>query len=88
MIVQWFAEMIFKILTALLDFINLPTFDFSVLVDYIIALFELGSNIVSFLVPDNVINVGIPILLSIISLKYGYLFIMWILHKIPMAGIK
>lgn len=91
MIVQWFAEMFYKILTSLLNWINLPHLPDDVLssINEMFALIsEGGMAIFYFFVPNNIINVGIPILLIITAFKYGYFFVMWILKKIPMVGIE
>ena len=91
MIVQWFAEMFYKILTSLLGWINLPHLpdDITSSINETVVLFSRGGlALFYFFVPHNVIKYGIPILLIITAFKYGYFFVMWILKKIPMVGIE
>lgn len=91
MIVQWFAEMFYKILTSLLGWINLPHLPDDVINtinEYAALIFEGGFALFYFFVPHNIVTYGIPILLIITAFKYGYFFVMWILKKIPMVGIE
>lgn len=91
MILQWFADMFYKLLTGLLGWINLPRMDPSIIgsIDsWIATIFEYGTSLFNFFVPKIVITVGFPILIAITGFKYGYYFIMWILKKIPAVGIK
>lgn len=90
MILQWFAEMIYKIMTGLLGWINLPQMsdDFRKIFDYIDLIVSNGTSIANFFIPHNIFTVGFPILIAIIGFKYGYYLVMWILKKIPMASIN
>lgn len=91
MIVQWFADMFYKVLTGLLGWINIPSMSDDILnsinefVDMIVVN---GTQFFVFFIPSSVRKVGIPLVLIIIAFKYGYYFIMWILKKIPMAGVE
>lgn len=90
MILQWFAEMIYKLLTGLLSFINLPSFSeegVNAFGDYIELIILNGISIAEFFIPSSLFKVGIPIVLAITAFKYGYYFVMFILKKIPMANI-
>lgn len=90
MIIQWFAEMIYKVLTSLLNWINIPLMPETVndnINEYLTLLFQ-GGELFYYFIPTNVISFGIPLLLVIIAFKYGYYFVMWIVKKIPMAGMS
>lgn len=90
MIIQWFAEMIYKVLTGMLGWINLPHLPDDVQ-NGVAAIFDFvydGYGLFNFFVPRNLITVGLPILLVITAFKYGYFFVMWIIKKIPVAGIS
>lgn len=91
MIVQWFADMFYKVLTALLGFINLPEMN-TELVDSIFyhvdLIIENGFVLFKFFIPDYVIRVCFPAVGIILGFKYGYYFVMWILKKIPAVGIN
>lgn len=91
MIIQWFAEMFFKVITGLLGWINLPHLNSSVndgLNDYLNVIFGDGIALFNFFVPQNIYKICIPIVLVITAFKYGYFFVMWILKKIPVAGVS
>lgn len=91
MIIQWFADMFYKVLTGMLNWINLPNLPESLLssiLDYIDMFSETAYGLFRFFVPYNVIKVGIPIVLVVVAFNYGYYFVMWILKKIPVAGIN
>lgn len=90
MILQWFAEMFYKLFTALLSWINLPSIadnldDVQELFDMIVSN---GAAIYRFFVPGSVISVGCVLFLSITGFKYGYYLVLWILKKIPAVGIN
>ncbi len=89
MIIQWFAEMFYKIFTALLGWINLPHLpsNFYMIYNYVDYVFK-GVGFFKLFVPSHIVRVGLPISIIIIGLKYLYQFIMWILKKIPAAGIE
>lgn len=91
MIVQWFADMFYKVLTGLFGWINIPRFDDEIVNSINSVLDMIGENgwaLFDFLIPSVVSDVGMPLLLIIISFKYGYYFILWILKKIPAFGIE
>jgi len=91
MIVQWFADMMYKILTGLFGWINIPNFDDDIINSIYSVIDMIGQNgyaLFDFIVPPVVTDVGLPILLVIVAFKYGYYFIIWILKKIPAVGIQ
>lgn len=91
MIIQWLAEMFYKIFTGLLSWINLPSLDpeiKSAVINYIDMIFGTGLVFFKFFIPDILVKVGLPVILIVSAFKYGYYFVMWIIKKIPMAGIS
>lgn len=91
MIIQWLAEMFYKIFTGLLSWINLPSLDpeiKSAAIEYIDMIVASGYALFKFFIPDILVKVGLPIILIVSAFKYGYYFVMWIIKKIPMAGIS
>lgn len=91
MIIQWLAEMFYKIFTGLLSWINLPSLDpeiKSAAIEYIDMIVASGYALFNFFIPDILVKVGLPIILIVSAFKYGYYFVMWIIKKIPMAGIS
>lgn len=91
MIIQWFAEMFFKIITSLLNWVNLPHLDSNVLdtlLYYLDRIVGSGISMFCFFVPQNIYRICFPLVMIVTAFKYGYFFVMWILKKIPMAGVQ
>lgn len=91
MIIQWFAEMFFKIITSLLNWVNLPHLDSNVLdtlLYYLDSIVGSGISMFCFFVPQNIYRICFPLVMIVTAFKYGYFFVMWILKKIPMAGVQ
>lgn len=91
MIIQWFAEMFFKVITSLLNWINLPHLNeslFDGVNDYLNLILGDSIAMFNFFVPQNIYKICIPIVLAVTAFKYGYFFVMWILKKIPAAGVS
>lgn len=91
MILQWFAEMIYKVITGLLSWVNIPSLDESIITSittFIDDVIGNGVAIFKLFIPSVLSRVGIPIVLIIVAFKYGYYFVMFILKKIPMASIS
>lgn len=79
------------IIQGLLSFINIPHIPDELMVhfdEYIDLIFGNASHLLTFIVPVGIIRYGIPLVLVIISIKYVYQFVMWIIKKIPMAGMS
>lgn len=91
MIVQWFAELLFKLLTGLLNGIHLPNLPQDVMntiIEFLGLFSDTSYALYRAFVPSNVIKVGLPILIAVSAFKYIYYFVMWILKKIPAFGIN
>lgn len=91
MIIQWFAEMFFKVITGLLNWINLPGFPetlWDYLNDFLNIFVDGGLSIFFFFVPSEILSISVTMALITTSFKYGYFFVIWILKKIPLAGIS
>lgn len=91
MIIQWFAEMFYKVITGLLGWIHMPNLPSGItetVSEYLLMLNNTAFSLFRLFVPDNIVEIGIPILLAITAFKYGYYFVMWILKKIPAAAIN
>lgn len=91
MILQWFAEMFYKIFTTLLSWIHLPSLANDIkegINSFIDIIFGNAWVIFDMFIPHSIISVGIPIILAVSVFKYGYYFVMWIIKKIPMASIN
>lgn len=84
----WLVENILNGILALLDV--LPDFPaaFVNIVDEFFALIFDNLYLISFFVRMDTIRIAIPILIVVLNFEHLYKFIMWILRKIPMLGIK
>lgn len=90
MILQWFADMFYKLFNGLLGWIHIPKFTDEQL-DPLMQFFdylESGMQIFRFFIPKTIYMSALVILLAIVGFKYGYYLIMWILKKIPAVGIN
>lgn len=90
MIVQWFSDMFYKIMTGLLSWVNLPEFPSDVVESisgYMTMILQNGFSIYEFFVPSMVTHICIPILIGLSLFEYGYYIVMWVLKKIPAVGI-
>lgn len=85
MILVKLAELIYKLITSLLSFINLPSGDevFNRLYEYTNLIISNGKSIFLFFVPEFVYKVLLPIAMAIFLLKYAYYLVLWIINKIP-----
>lgn len=91
MLIQWFCDLLYRIWDSLFDWINIPKFDDTLLNDlnlYIDTILVNGRGLVSFFVPTKIFDTLIFILLGIIVGKYLYFIVLWIIKKIPVAGMQ
>ncbi len=86
-VVNFFTELFQK----LLSFINIPHIPDEImghLSGYIDLIFGDGIRLLTLVVPAGIVKYGIPLVLIVISAKYIYYFVMWVIKKIPMAGMS
>lgn len=91
MIIEGLLNAIYTVLTTLLGFINLPSFPAELtsgFYSYLNLIFDNALNIVSFVIPWNLVKIGLPVALVVANAKHIYHFVMWILAKIPMLNIR
>lgn len=90
MIVQWFSDMFYKIMTGLLSWVNLPHLPDNVLnyIEYYFALImDNGLAILTFFMPMGFVKILIPLVILLSTFEYLYYIVMWVLKKIPAVGI-
>ena len=79
------------IINAILNLLDvLPQFPES-LVSHLNAFFDLlfdNLTVLGFFVPVTTLKVLIPLLLVVLNFERLYTFVMWVLRKIPMLGIR
>ncbi len=91
MLIQWFCDLLFRIWDGLFSWVNIPKFDDALINDinlYIDTILVNGRGLVSFFVPTKIFDTLLIILLGIISIKYTYFVVLWIIKKIPVAGMQ
>lgn len=91
MIFEIFCDAFYKIVTALLGWVNLPSFP----EDHIYDVYELlssaitsGAGLLFFFCDRTVIKICLSLSLAMVSAEFLYFVVMWILKKIPMLSIK
>ena len=91
MILESICDLFIKFFTGLLKFINIPQIPADVLsqvnstIDTII---ERGAELLDLFIPFNIAKVLLLIVLAIEAGVEIYHFVMWVIRKIPMAGIS
>lgn len=91
MIIESICNLFIKFFTGLLKFVNIPQIPEDVLsqvnstIDTIIVR---GAELLDLFVPFNIAKVLLLIVLAIEAGIEIYHFVMWVIRKIPMAGIS
>lgn len=91
MILQWLCDLLYNVWNAIFGWINIPSFEDGTVEsvnDYVSYIIEMGASIMNFFIPIQTFSVLIGIVVAIIAFKYLYFLIMWIVKKIPMAGMS
>lgn len=91
MIIESICDLFIKFFTGLLKFINIPQIPSDILsqvnstIDTII---QRGAELLDLFIPFNIAKVLLLIVLAIEAGVEIYHFIMWVIRKIPMAGMS
>lgn len=91
MIIESICDLFIKFFTGLLKFINIPQIPADVLsqvnstIDTII---QRGAELLDLFIPFNIAKVLLLIVLAIEAGVEIYHFVMWVIRKIPMAGMS
>lgn len=91
MIIESICDLFIKFFTRLLKFINIPQIPEDVLAQVnstIDTIIERGSELLDLFIPFNIAKVLLLIVLAIEAGVEIYHFVMWVIRKIPMAGIS
>lgn len=89
MLIEWLGNIFIKILDLLGGVINLPEFDsIDIFNNYINMVVQYGTNILFLFIPYNSVKFLFVLLLSFLSAELLYYLVMFILKKIPMAGVS
>ena len=93
MILEGILNALKKVIFALFSWIDLPNmsdygsgFDdaFSLIGDML----ESSQGIINLFLPWSIVKFGLPIVIVVMNFEHIYNFIMWVVKKIPMLGIK
>lgn len=91
MIIESICDLFIKFFTGLLKFINIPQIPADVLAQVnstIDTIIERGAELLDLFVPFNIAKVLLLIVLAIEAGVEIYHFVMWVIRKIPMAGMS
>ena len=89
MIIEKFANLFSSIFFKLLSFINIPKIEaLDDLQEMVSTFIVQGKNWLLFFIPYTTLQVALAIAIGMIAIKYIYFLVMWILKKIPVAGIN
>lgn len=56
--------------------------------DLISDMLESSKSLINLFLPWDIVRFGIPIVIVVMNFEHIYNFIMWVIKKIPMLGIK
>lgn len=91
MFIQWLCDLLYKIWGSLFDWVEIPQFSDTLINDinaYIDLILISGRGIVSFFIPTTVFDILLGIVIAIITIKYTYFVVMWIIKKIPVVAMQ
>lgn len=88
MILVWFMDLFYTVFDVLLGWINLPLIeDLNAITEYMDIMITNGAGLVKFFFGNTVFNVCLSMLVALNIVDTIYWIVMWILKKIPMAGM-
>lgn len=89
MLIEWLGDILKSIMNLLGQYINLPSFEaIDSINEYLNMVIEYGTNILFLFIPYNSVKFLFGLLLAFIVAETLYYLIMFIVKKIPMAGVS
>jgi len=91
MIIEALLNAIKGLLGLILNVIHLPALDpasIQSVNDFIDMIVQSGGSLIGLFVRWSTVKIGLTIVILLVSAKYIYSLVMWIVRKIPMLGIK
>lgn len=90
MLIETILNAIQRVFFGLFDGINLPPLPDSIVnaLRFIGDMLNYAQNMISLFIPWTLVKVGLPIVLAIELFVIGYQLVMWVIRKIPMAGMS
>lgn len=90
MLIETILNAIQRLFFSLFGNINLPPLPEPIVnaLRFIGDMLNYAQNMISLFIPWTLIKVGLPIILAIELFVIGYHLVMWVVRKIPMAGMS
>lgn len=86
-LIQKLAHLCLKPLIALFDFPIVPA-QLTTLVNKLFEYMQVGTGILNFFVPFDVIRPAIDVFLAVWAIEHTYSLVLWVLRKVPILSIK
>lgn len=89
MIIELMLQLIYIVLNNVLSLINVPSMpdDYSMMLSEFLKILDSGANFFSLVFPINITPFFV-IVIVLVSVEKVVPFIVWIIRKIPLAGIS
>lgn len=93
MIIEGILNALKKVIFALFSWLNLPNISdygsgFEDALALISDMLESSQSLINLFLPWGIVKFGLPIIIVVMNFEHIYSFIMWVIRKIPMLGIK
>lgn len=90
MIVKAFCSIVYSFFELVLRGVNIPSFGdkFDLFLDYIDLFLDNAAPMVNLFLPWSIVEWGLPLVIVMEGFVFVYRFLMFVLKKIPMLGIK
>lgn len=90
MLIESILNVIQRVFFSLFGSVNLPPLPESIVnaLRFIGDMLNYAQNMISLFIPWTLVKVGLPIILAIELFVIGYQLVMWVIRKIPMAGMS
>lgn len=90
MLIETILNAIQRVFFSLFGSLNLPPLPESIVnaLRFIGDMLNYAQNMISLFIPWTLVKVGLPIILAIELFVIGYQLVMWVIRKIPMAGMS
>lgn len=86
-LIQKLAHLCLQPLIALFDFPVVPA-ELVTLVNKLFEYMQVGTGILNFFVPFDIIRPAIDVFLAVWAVEHVYMLVLWVLRKVPLLGIK
>ena len=93
MVVEGILNALKTVIFALFSWLDLPnlsdyTSGFEDTLYLIVDMLYSSRSIINLFLPWDIVKFGFPIIIVVINFEHVYHFVMWIIKKIPMIGVK